>query len=488
MRAVIYARVSQDRDGKGRSPDEQINALKRVADSEGWEHGPIIRDDGIGASRYSGKARPGYAQLTDTLRADDVLMVWEQSRLSRQVGEIADLLKLCRERGVKLYDGTSVIDPDNPEHEYQTTLSAAASALEAGRTSKRVIRNARARAESGKPHGDLGFGYRRVFDTDGSKRYALDEPQAALIRKAVSDILTAGKSITRIVKEWNNSGVARPTRKNHADEWQHIVVKQTLLRPALAGIRVYRGEPTDTPGDWPAIITHDEHLQLKAILTDPERYVAHGPAPTRLLTGIATCGKVLEGGNVCGRSMRWANQGVTEKLTAPRHPQYRCPLNHVSRRADKVDERTREIMRYLVDKWRARELLATPEPDETVALARIELDRLNTDLLQAAKEEGAGQRTRAEYLAFRDGIMPRIERQKTIIESSAVDPILYALPWDATTTIADADIDQQRAFIRAALRVEILPTGRGARVFDPRSIRYTDISTRGPATVLLLRN
>ncbi|MEW1879436.1 recombinase family protein [Rhodococcus sp. NPDC080181] len=489
MRAVIYARVSQNRDGSGRSPDEQIAALKRVADSEGWPLGPVIRDDGVGASRYSGKARPGYAQLQEILQTDDVLMVWEQSRLSRQVGEIADLLKLCRERRVKLYDGTAVIDPDNPEHEYQTTLSAAASALESGRTSKRVARNAKARAESGKPHGDLGFGFRRVFDSDGSKRYVLDEPQADLIRKAVSDILTAGKSITRIVKEWNSSGVPRPSKTNSAHEWQHIVVKQTLLRESLAGIRIYRGQVTDTPGDWPAIITRDEHLRLKSILTDPDRHIAHGPAPTRLLTGIALCGKELADGVACGRPVRWANQNVTPNITRPRLPQYRCPLNHVSRRADKVDERTVEAMKFLIERWRMEELLAQPEEtdDSAAAQARVELDALNQQLLQAAREEGAGERTRAEYIAFREGIMPRIEAQRAIVDSSAIDPILYALPLDPEGTLDDADIDQIRAFIRAALKVEILPTRRGVREFDADAIRFTDISTRGPATVLLLR-
>ena len=45
MRALLYARVSYDRDGQGRSVDEQLVDLREWVTRRGWEITKEIRDD-----------------------------------------------------------------------------------------------------------------------------------------------------------------------------------------------------------------------------------------------------------------------------------------------------------------------------------------------------------------------------------------------------------------------------------------------------------
>ena len=70
---VLYARVSQTRDERSKSVDDQLAELRQWARQEGW---PIVgeyRDDDVSASRYAnGKARPGWDQAMDAVHSGQV--------------------------------------------------------------------------------------------------------------------------------------------------------------------------------------------------------------------------------------------------------------------------------------------------------------------------------------------------------------------------------------------------------------------------------
>lgn len=87
-----YLRVSKDRSGRGKSPDQQHGEnAAALMPRESDIHTEPCRDNDRSASRYSNQAREGFAQLMSDLEEDALgagaLGLWESSRGSRQRGE-----------------------------------------------------------------------------------------------------------------------------------------------------------------------------------------------------------------------------------------------------------------------------------------------------------------------------------------------------------------------------------------------------------------
>ena len=86
--------------------------------------------------------------------------------------------------------------------------------------------------------------------------------------------MVAGSSIYAITKEWNRLGLltARYCR------WRGTQVRQVLLAPRNAGLRVLRGRVIGT-GNWPAIVPEDIWRGVVDILADPKRRNRRSRAP-----------------------------------------------------------------------------------------------------------------------------------------------------------------------------------------------------------------
>src|SRR3712207_1055367 len=101
---VLYARVSQLRDTRATSVDDQLAELRRWAQREGWPIFGEFRDDNISASKYAnGKARPGWEQALKAVQSRRVraLLVWELSRATRDKAVSAALETVCASSRVK---------------------------------------------------------------------------------------------------------------------------------------------------------------------------------------------------------------------------------------------------------------------------------------------------------------------------------------------------------------------------------------------------
>jgi DNA invertase Pin-like site-specific DNA recombinase len=82
-RALIYCRISQDREGAGLGVDRQRKDCEGLARRLGWQVVTVHTDND--ASAYSGKVRTGYRALLDDLGAGraDAVLVWHTDRLHR---------------------------------------------------------------------------------------------------------------------------------------------------------------------------------------------------------------------------------------------------------------------------------------------------------------------------------------------------------------------------------------------------------------------
>ncbi|MFW8744874.1 recombinase family protein [Mesorhizobium japonicum] len=79
--------------------------------------------------------------------------------------------------------------------------------------------------------------------------------------------------------------------------WNSTIIRQALVRPSYAGLRVYRGQVIgESNGE--AVFDRGTHDRLVALLTDPSRRANYrGSEPKYLLGGIARCG-------LCGAPLR----------------------------------------------------------------------------------------------------------------------------------------------------------------------------------------
>jgi hypothetical protein len=210
--------------------------------------------------------------------------------------------------------------------------------LESRRSSDRMKRKLRARAERGAAHGGRRpYGYEVGW-------MALREDEAEVVRWMVKQVI-AGETINGLVKQLNDLRIPSATGKH----WIHTTVRQVLTRPRIAGIRSHNG--VTHPGAFPAIITVAEWELLQLALARLQRAHPGGVQQGRryLLTGLVYCGK-------CEQPMfGGAHHSFRESHSKSR---YRCEkrlgvnsarCGNVSRLAEPVDLLVTEAVLHALD-------------------------------------------------------------------------------------------------------------------------------------------
>ena len=119
---------------------------------------------------------------------------------------------------------------------------------------------------------------------------------------------SSGESITRLRRDLNNRGIR--TRTGH--QWYNQTLRNMLLNPAYAGLRVYRRGDHATltgailpgvRGDWPPLVEEAKFWRVFPLLTDASRTTNIRPHHgEHLLSGIATCAQC--GSNLIRRAAR----------------------------------------------------------------------------------------------------------------------------------------------------------------------------------------
>lgn len=415
------------------------------------------------ASRYakSTKARTKWAQVKEAVASGDVdiLLTWESSRATRELGAYADLRDLCNQHNVLWgYSGT-VYDLSNRSDRFRTGLDALVSEDESARTSERIRRSVRARAAAGAPHGKLPYGYRREYDPDSGTllRQVPNEETAPIVRE-IFRRLADREGLHTLAVDFTRRGIAppRPARTPRAGEgqaWLASTVRRIATNPTFAGKRVHRGEIV-ADAQWEALVDDDLFATVQAVLADPSRVTRIGDSRVRhLLSGIAVCGACRSG------PMRVLNNRGSKA--------YSCLwCMKVTRVVKHVDPHVEQRVIALL-------AMVKVDPDTTVSMAeestaRAELDALR-QRLDAFTDEAADGALSAKALArIERRLTPQIraleQKVRTLHAPSALAGVDLADPqrwWDGAT------LEQRRDLLRRAFVITIRPAGRGRRTFDP---------------------
>jgi len=244
MIAAIYARKStddSDRNEHNRSTTRQIERARAYAKEKGWtvDDDHVFVDDGVSGAEYQHRA--GFTRLLTRLKALDVLIMSEPSRLGRDmlrnvyyVGEILDA-----EVRIFYYLTDEEEKADTPEQKIMLTLKSYASEVERQKASQRARDALERKALKGHNTGGRVYGYdnvwvypdgRKVVATPGEKgegkaytEYRVSEREADIVRR-IFRMRADGHGVRLIAKTLNGD-------PNYRDEGRHYFDRQTPPAP-----------------------------------------------------------------------------------------------------------------------------------------------------------------------------------------------------------------------------------------------------------------
>ncbi len=281
MRVGIYTRLSRDMDGHQTATARQEKDCRALARSKGWKVAQVYEDVDLSAFKR-GVRRPAYERLLNDLETGAIqgVVIWKLDRLVRRASEFERFWTLCEPAGATLAAVHDPIDTSSEVGMVIVRVLVAFAQLEAGTTSLRIRSQIAERAQNG---GLTVFGGRRPFGFEADRRTIRPE-EADRIRDAAHRIIS-GESVTKLAREWNESGVTTTT----GGKWAQTTLRRVLASPRVAGLLEHKGTVVrDAP--WPAIVDRKTWEQVRGVLErrrgDQPRY---GPR-THVLVGLARCG------------------------------------------------------------------------------------------------------------------------------------------------------------------------------------------------------
>lgn len=482
-RAIIYCRISDDREGRREGVDRQEKACRQRAARLGWDIVAVLVDNDISA--YSGKPRPKYEEGLRMLRdgeADAVLALTSR-RLQRNWRDAFEFLDLVEQKDIAVVlvkSGT--VDLSTADGRREARRKAVDDQHESEEIGERV-RDAKADAAAQGIYrgGPRPFGY----ESDG---VTLRESEARWIRHATQAIID-GESLRSICRTLAENGVRTvPRRKRLPDgtrtepidrEWKPEELRKMLRRARNAGlleitVRDKDGkERSEITGRavWPPVLDEDRDRAeemwraMMAVLDNPARRITTGNGRVWLLSGLARCW--------CGSTVRACTSGIGGRAKARQDGKthkraYRCNAvaSHVNRDVPSLDRFIEDRAMERLSRPDAAELhlkvVAEAEPREDLAaqaqLLRVKLDSIAADYAQDLI-------TRQQMLDATAITRERLNALTAKMAGRASTSVLAALPLGDPEALEamwpTLHLDRRRAVVDALMTITIGRARRG---------------------------
>jgi DNA invertase Pin-like site-specific DNA recombinase len=490
-RVGLYGRVSIDL-REGRSVDSQLDVGRRWAATSQHRIVGEYRDDGISAYDTR-RHRPDWQRAMDDISAGriDILWVWEVSRASRDREVWAALFKACARTGTLISVNGKSHDVRRADDGFLLDLGVAIAVRESAMISERVKRATDAAAADGRPWGSIPYGYQRVYDTlTGSPVRQIPDPTTGPIVQEIVRRVLAGEGLHAIAIDLNRRGVPTPQmvrdqRLNRSGVqrggWSNPKLRKMLGTPTISGWRVHRGQRLKL-ADWEPLVSHADHAQVLAIINNPERRTQRGTAPKYLLSGIATCGAVLDGGEVCGAWLRhFHNRGISSYGCNGRNG---TNTRHVSRRMAPLDAL---VVVHVVTRLTDPGLLQAinrrrGQANDEAQRAADDIERLRTEITTMENEAQTRVRARtgsaSSVLLILDGLHEQLA--EALARAAAASSVPAVVVEEAGPHAAERwdglGIARQRELVRALVTVTVRRSTRprGTHGFDDTSVDVVD--------------
>lgn len=314
VRVVLYVRISSDPDGLEKGVTRQQEDCRALAKSLGWTVVRVFAENDTSAykqkvvtlptgERVRRVIRPEFRGMLTTLTRGgaDAVIAYDLDRAVRDPRDLEDMIDTKVLYGFDVRSVTGSLRLENDSDIAMARVMVAMANKSSADTARRVKRAALQAAQEGRWHGGKApFGY-RVQDST-----LVPVPEHAAMLRQAADMILAGHSLYRVIRDWNEAGIASA----QGTAWETTAIRQMLTNPAITGIRTYRpvlpdGSLSKEPalvseGVWEPILDRETFEQVGQVID--ERGAAHrvrGRARKRLypFSGIVRCGR-------CGIVMR----------------------------------------------------------------------------------------------------------------------------------------------------------------------------------------
>ena len=177
-RAAIYVRVSTDK----QTVENQVAALRQIAERRGWEVVEQYSDAGISGSKGR-DGRPGLDQMLKdaSRRKFDVIMAWAIDRLGRSLIDLLATIQAFETCGVDLYLDQQSIDTTTPAGKLMFQVCGAFAEFERSMIQQSVRAGLKRAAEKGNYPGRPKIG--------------------EALEKRIQTQLRAGKGMLKVARE-----------------------------------------------------------------------------------------------------------------------------------------------------------------------------------------------------------------------------------------------------------------------------------------------
>jgi DNA invertase Pin-like site-specific DNA recombinase len=290
---AIYARISDDREGKEAGVKNQEKACRAFVQEKGWQVKEVYIDNDISASQ-SKKKREDYERLLIDLKAGviDTIVVWAVDRLYRQPIQLEELLKILEKSpSIKIFAlQGSILDLSTIDGRANARILVTLAKRETDLLKERIRFKHKELAEKGLSHGGLrAFGYKE-------DQIHADPKEAKIIREMYKMFL-ATENLSEIIRWLNNK---RKIKTARGGTWSRKTVSTILSNKRYIGIRVHKDN--EYPAVWEKIVDEKTFKAVQKILSDPDRKTVPKVTRRYLLTGLVYCGN-------CGHKMSNMTRG-----------------------------------------------------------------------------------------------------------------------------------------------------------------------------------
>jgi site-specific DNA recombinase len=488
--AVIYLRISDDREGRALGVERQEEDCRALAEQLGVKIIKVFCDNDRSASTNTDEYRSDYEDMMQLLGTGNITVVisYTSSRLTRKPVEHERQLTLARTHGTQFYYVRGqALDLQVAANRRMARWEAANNAGEAEELQERVVRKKLADAVQGKTNGGpRAYGYglivgpHPVTGRDLRDPYKLVDHEVAVLHECKERVL-AGASQMLIVKSLNARGI--PTAKGY--QWTVGKLRRTLLNrsyiifdagdPEQRGTRTHKG--AEYRAAYPGIFTRVEHEMLAAIFQHNQTPYGDEPSGrSYLLSGFTYCG--LCSGKMYGQNKHEWGKKIRRyhcKKYNNRGEQVGCCK--IFRIADPVEYLVSEAVLYRFDSPAVAEALAPAEDREQAHELTQQLVQLQQRRKILAEEHALNPYE--DYPLMLGAIKTRIEAIQADLAKIRSDSAKKALlPTDCNLRTAwdDASLEWRAAVIKLLVRrVVIHPSKPGGTTwnswrFDPASV------------------
>jgi DNA invertase Pin-like site-specific DNA recombinase len=483
-KAIILARISDDRNGDEKGVTDQVADGRKLARRLGWRIGPeethvLVENDTSAFKRRKIRlpdgrvelrtVRPKFRRVLDLLatgQADGLIAV-DLDRTARDPRDLEDLIDVVESKvpRIPVESVTGSLKLANDADVTMARVLVAVANKSSRDTSRRVSRTRLRQATEGR----FGGGARRYgHELDGTVR----ADEAEVLVKA-AELVLSGVGLIGIVKDLNARGV--PTLR--AKRWTHSSLRDMLLQPRLAGLMAWNGEVLEgVEACWEEILPRETWRAVVAVLSSPERRTTPGPKPKHLLSHLARCGHPSHPENDRPVMVKgWG--GGYQRLDGSRGPRvaaYRCiELGHMACTQEPLDDYVAAEVVNRLSRPDAARLLESRGTGGDVAKMAQEANALRARLVELGDLVESGDMSAGEYRTRKTRLAEKLATVEAEMTAAAGTSPLAGLAgrpdagevWDRT------DLAGRRAAINVLMVVTVLPAvGRG-RGFDPDRVR-----------------